>query len=610
MCGRHNSKTYFQPFLEAILSIGPAILIASLLLAMTLYSLTAFANPLTPLDMGREFSKAEPPCPYLMGLLDVSASDEQYREVYDFWDRMVAKKVIGGILKNSRPYSRGEVATALVDLDKKVSSGNITLSRIDQKRLAYLMRIFAFGSDETATVDLPDGQYHDDEYLLITQGESYRFGLSMEAGETIVNRKQSNTTRSEVASKSEANGRSGSSQQTGYVTLLRPTVTGQVKDNFAFYSDLKFYYLSGATFPDIPKTEAKVGQAGLDATTAALAISYAKFKLPWFELLLGKENLSWGPGRHGALLISDNSLPMNMVKLTAWYKQVKFQAFTSILGSGTCLPPCSGRQVGKKYMSGHRLEFNLWDKVSLGLCENVVYANRFETIYTNPFQIYAVTEIPSKIVEGESVSSPDNVLVSGDLDIFPLKNLEFYGELLLDDFYPNYGLRSPFNWGSKWGILLGFYYVNPFSIPDTDLRVEYTFINQYTYTHEPMDTTYTHYDAVIGHHIGADADDLFFDVRHWFTDKLRIAIGYELERHGEGEVNKPHPKDAPRDDEWEFLSGVTESTNSLSLGVFYAVVGRYFANVKYTVSWVKNVSNKLNENNTRHQFILNGSYRF
>ena len=530
-----------------------------------LHSLTAFANP----------------------LIDVSLSDGQYREVYDFLDRMVAKKAIGGILKNSRPYSRGEVATFLSALDKKVreaiprigvSSNDVRLSRIEQKHLAHLTRIFA--------VEKKDSQLNlrfDDEYLLQTQGETYRFGLSMEAGETVVNRNQSDTT-----------------QQTGYATLLRPTVTGQVKDNFAFYSDLKFYYLSGATFPNVPKTEARVGQAGLDATTAALAISYAKFKLPWFELLLGKENLSWGPGRHGALFISDNPLPMNMVKLSAWYKQIKFSAFTSILGS----------DFGKKYMSGHRLEFNLWDKVSLGICENVVYANRFETIYANPFQIYAVTEIPSKIVEGESVESPDNVLLSGDLDIFLLRDLEFYGELLMDDFYPNYGLRSPFNWGSKLGILLGFYYVDPFSIPDTDLRIEYTFVNQYTYTHDPMDTTYTHYDAVIGHHIGADADDLFIDVRHWFTDKLRVAIGYELERHGEGDVNKPHPKDAPRDDEWEFLSGVTESTNSLSLGLSYATIGRYFIDLKYTASWVKNVSNKLGENSTRHQFILEGSYRF
>ena len=236
----YNPKTYFQPFREAIpkdcfcllqfasclatlrasqlATVGFhllfSILIASLSLAMTLHSLTAFANP----------------------LIDVSLNDEQYREVYDFLDRMAAKKVIGGILKNSRPYSRGEVATTLVALNKKVSSGDVSFSRIERKRLAHLMRIFAFVSYETTTVDLPDAvarneaiyQYHrssvegnrgDFPYLLQTQGETYRFGLSLEAGETmvhessIVNRNQSDTTRS------EAEGRSGSSQQTGYATL-------------------------------------------------------------------------------------------------------------------------------------------------------------------------------------------------------------------------------------------------------------------------------------------------------------------------------------------------------------------------------------------------------
>jgi hypothetical protein len=212
-----------------------------------------------------------------------------------------------------------------------------------------------------------------------------------------------------------------------------------------------------------------------------------------------------------------------------------------------------------------------------------------------------------KSVGGESIVSPDNGLDSADIDILLLKNLEIYGELMIDDFQPEFGLRSPFHWASKWGILLGFYYIDPFSLPDTDIRVEYAFVNQYAYTHDPIDTTYTHYYSVIGHHIGADADDLFLDIRHRFTDKLQMALSYELERHGEGNVNKPHPKDAPWDEEWEFLSGVTESTNSLSLGLSYATIGRYFADLKYTASWVKNISNKLGENSTRHQLILNVS---
>ena len=132
-----------------------------------------------------------------------------------------------------------------------------------------------------------------------------------------------------------------------------------------------------------------------------------------------------------------------------------------------------------------------------------------------------------------------------------------------------------------------------------------------------MDTTYTHYGNVIGHRIGTDADNLFVDVQHWLTDKLQMAISYELQRHGEGDVNNPNPNTPIEENfpyiatkKWEFLSGITESTNSLSLGFSYAVIGRYFADVKYTISWIENVQNKLNEKGTRHQFILEGNYRF
>ena len=560
-----------------------------------LHFLTAFANP----------------------LIDVSLNDEldcfvPRNEVYDFIDRMVAKKAMGGIVKNTRPYSREEVATALVALTKKVDAGEVSLSDIERKRLTRLRHLFAA---DAAGRDEGKGDAHPDEYLLQTRGETYQFGVSLEAGEIYKTVSGGIDLRSCPSGASAGNwagacqnppypplpkGGKGGFRQTGYITLLRPTVIGQIKDSFAFYSDLKFYILTGARFPDIPKTEGVRAQPGADFYTAALTTSYGKFKLPWFELLLGRENLSWGPGRHGALLISDNPLPMDMMKLSAWYKWIKFHAFTGILGS----------DISKKYISGHRLEFNLWDKVSLGIAETMVTASRFDITFLNPLQIYTVTGMLPKSVEGKSIVSPDNALDSADIDILLKKNLEFYGELMIDDFQPEFGLRSPFHWGSKWGILFGLYYIDPFSLPDTDVRLEYVFVNQYAYTHDPMDTTYTHYYSVIGHHIGADADNLFVDVRHRFTDKLQMSVSYERERHGEGNVNKPHPKDAPWEEEWEFLSGVTESTNSVSLRLSYATIGRYFADLKYTASWVKNVSNKIGENNTRHQFILSGSYRF
>ena len=520
-------------------------------------------------------------------LVDISLNDEQYSEVYDFIDRMVAKKAICGIVKNTRPYSRGEVASALVSLVENVEKNRIFLSDIEHKQLKHLMYVFAEALPHRSSV------------------KEYQFDISLEIGEICKTASGDINLRNCPSGVSAGNWTDackmlGEERRTGSITLLRPTAIGQIRDSFAFYSDLKFYLLTGDRFPDMPKTEGVRKQPGADFYTAAFTSSYGKFKLPWFELLLGKENLNWGPGRHGALLISDNPLPIDMIKLIAWYKWIKFHAFTGILGSDT----------ENKYLSGHRLEFNLWDRISIGIGETIVHAQRLDFTFVNPFQIYTVAGMLPKSVGDESIISPDNGLDSADIDILLLKNLEFYGELMIDDFQPEFGLRSPFHWASKWGVLLGCYYIDPLSLSDTDVRAEYAFVNQYAYTHDPIDTTYTHFYHVIGHHIGADADNLFVDVRHRFTDKLQMAVSYELERHGEGNVNEPHSKDAPWEEEWEFLSGITESNSSLSLGFSYTSLGKYFTNIEYIYSRIKNAENQHGVNRTTQQLIISGSYRF
>jgi predicted porin len=181
---------------------------------------------------------------------------------------------------------------------------------------------------------------------------------------------------------------------------------------------------------------------------------------------------------------------------------------------------------------------------------------------------------------------------------------------MIDDYRPfSY---SPKNWGNKFGLLFGGYWVDPFRIPDTDLRLEYTFVNQYAYTHATKINAYTHFNSPIGHQIGTDADDLWLNLKHWFTPNFTVFLSYELERHGKGDVNIPHEgkKDARDDDEWEFLSGVTESTHSITLGASYNLIGKYSAALEYTHSWVKNAENQADVDKTKDQLILSGQYRF
>ena len=170
---------------------------------------------------------------------------------------------------------------------------------------------------------------------------------------------------------------------------------------------------------------------------------------------------------------------------------------------------------------------------------------------------------------------------------------------------------APFHhWDTKFGILGGIYLTDPFGLTDTDFHVEYTFINQYTYTHVNPVNVYKHFTSVIGHHIGADADNLWIQLRRRFTDKLETVFGYELERHGEGNVDKPHPADAPRDDVWTPLSGLTESEYRLMVGFNWVDIGHYSIYGEWSRIWRRNIANRQDINDTGNEIKANVLYRF
>jgi hypothetical protein len=179
---------------------------------------------------------------------------------------------------------------------------------------------------------------------------------------------------------------------------------------------------------------------------------------------------------------------------------------------------------------------------------------------------------------------------------------------MVDDLQLNEGMDVFRVWNSKYGLLVGGYWTDPFGLKDIDARIEYAFINQYAYTHKYDITRYTHEGYIIGHQIGTDADDLWFDIKRWVTDKFRVSFTYERERQGEGNVEKKHSVDGPRF--WEFLSGVTQATHLFSVGLSYISFGKYFVEVEYAHSRIKNADHKPGISRKGHRLIMKAENRF
>lgn len=504
------------------------------------------------------------------------------REAYEFVYRFLTKRMVEGIERGTLPLSRGEINNILLELKKKQENGAIHLSEVDKERLEALLAYF---SDELQQATEKNEGLKKRRHVLSLKGEQNLFSVDLSLLQESRTRK----------------GLSFSQKGTQYTTSILPSVYGQVRHDFAFSSTMAYRFLTGDFFADTFVDESRYSQYGRLANSlqnTANIDAYLLFKLPWFSMQIGKDNMRWGPGYHGTLLISEHPISWDMIKLTASYKPIKFSSFTAILG--TNIGTNSGG-TDKKYLSGHRIEGFLWNRIGLGLSEVVVYGDRFVPNYLNPITIYLIEA--DRIV----VYSPynDNELISGDIRI-SLSNIELYGELMVDDYNVGEGFHA---WDTKFGILGGIHLTDPFGFPDTDVFMEYVFINQYAYTNESPINIYRHYTSVIGHHIDSDADDFWAQLKHRFTDKLETTLTYELERHGEGDITKGIPP-TETGSTWAPLSGITQSEHSISVGLSYTHIGRYRLGMEYRNNWLKNLGNRRGKRASGQEITIEGAYRF
>jgi hypothetical protein len=511
-----------------------------------------------------------------------------HNEVCAFVKRLTARNLIEKRLDTTQPLPRREIAEALIEASEKHQSGQIELTDIEEKHLKYYQWLFG---DEIEALRPSFLSLAKKRHGITLEGEEYKIDFDFKA-------------KQEGAS---VNTSLGENRNTA-ITSTDVILLAQLGSHLGTSSTLSTHVLLGSTAYNPYETEL-IGGVHEEVKGILSTEGYIILNSPWMSLQWGFDGSWWGPGWHGALMLSDNSAPKDNLKLFGSYGPVKFSYFTAILRERTS-------EYHPKYMSAHRLEILPYPGIDIGFSEVMVFADRYELRYLNPF-------MPFQVLQTEDLKN--NALLGAYYDITLLPSIEFYGEVMVDDFQvpgmAGVGLLDGFRvWNSKYGILAGGYWVDPLGLSDTDVRMEYAFVNQYAYTHKYDITRYTHQGFVIGHWMGTDADDLWFDIKHWLTDKLRISLTYERERQGEGDVQKNHPLELPpgqpkpEDAEppkyWEFLSGITESIHSFSLGLSYASIGRYSLDTQYTYSRIENAGNELGIDGKEHQLIMKADYRF
>jgi hypothetical protein len=310
-------------------------------------------------------------------------------------------------------------------------------------------------------------------------------------------------------------------------------------------------------------------------------VSYFTLTYKYFHLLYGREYNQWGIGHQGNILLSTNSQMTDQIKLVIRYWRFKFTHITSFLQyiSQEARISMNSQPHIDNYWSGNRLEIDFGKGVQIGLSQAVVYGDRsLQLGYLNPLSFYKSME--------HYYGDRDNGALGIDMEWRILPGLKIFGEWFIDDITTT-KLGSNF-YGNKFAWQTGFFIVNPFSISDTDVLIEYVRIKPYVYSHTLQDyNKYKHYDTILGHYIGPNSDDIFIRLQKRFSKYLQIGLEYEYYRHGSnseeinfgGDPDRPHQEgdaiDAP------FLDGIRQTQKTYGGFISYEFIRNLIAEIHY-----------------------------
>jgi hypothetical protein len=509
--------------------------------------------------------------------------------VYKFLLRQQMRGLITDFHWGMLPLSRGDVARFLHTLEGRSSQ----LSNVDTKMLEDFETEFEFDMRRTvrnAKTFLPGFSF---STLLDNDRQKYLAAYQDSVASLFVDGFGSLSYRT------------GSGDSVGSADIflgeLGVRVRGTLYDRLGFYLQASNgQRLSGD--PNFGRldyrlkanTKFQSGGKYFDFTTG-----YLRYDVDWLNVTLGREQVLWGMGYGDRLILSDNTLPFDYGKIDLQYKSFHYSFLAgSLTGKDTL-----GNQVSSKYIATHRLEFDIFPRVRIGLSEMVIYSDRpVNFAYLNPLILLTSADRTA------DPSNTSNALIGIDLELLPIKDVRLSGTFLIDDLnfetlkYVGEDVRGNDN---KFGWQFGAQWTDAFGLSNLTVNSEYTRINPFVYSHRTDVNSYSHLDLPLGPLLQPNSDEWLLGFDCDVTYRLSLGGEIRFQRTGENILNSQgfiiynagsdilrgdgdgvHPN--------VFLEGQRVDRTLLSLSLQWQPVKQYFVELQYFHRFFKYVDSGRN----------------
>jgi hypothetical protein len=484
-----------------------------------------------------------------------------YHWAYEYLSQLRVRGYFDDLFVLNQPFTRGEVAEQLLILKSHIESGKRTPKQSDLPLIDRLMQEFSREMQELSSQQ---------------NRESIKFGTVLIPGfkKDLQDRTQFRGDYRAQACVSVGNHMTVTTAINFDQDLVHdPTYWGKKKWGYAVYAEQ----------------------------------GYAQIRLGRFHIRFGRDFIKWGSGRSGNLLISDYSRPMDFLSASGQFNSFRVSYFIANLDRMRLPDSLAVRyksDYANRYFAAHRVDLKLLKgKVNFGLSEAVLFGGpqrNLEFAYANPFISYF------GVVENDRVGYTDggkgNLFASTDFALFPIRNTELFGEILIDDLQVEKtgpgDLEPP-----EWGYLIGFHIADPFHWDGTNMWGEYIRITNRTYNAASAWEKSLNYNRPIGYFMGNDFDRWELNINRWLTKDLQIGLGFERIRRGEGRIEKEF--DTP----WmnytveegysePFPTGIVEKTNAGKIEILYQPSADWRAFLLARYSDIKNANNSLGVNDS------------
>jgi hypothetical protein len=275
-----------------------------------------------------------------------------------------------------------------------------------------------------------------------------------------------------------------------------------------------------------------------------------KFSAFNMEIAAQKSAMWWGSGYHGSMLLSNNAKPLKLVRLRT-VNNFRFPwvfAKVGTFGGNFFISKLEeDRVIPKPTFMGLRLEWSPIPCLAIGATRTDICGGKgrpklrlkdyWKIFVGRGDDEFSSTDI--KRTDTDQLASFDARFV---LPLSPeariASGLEVYGEWAGEDRFSFWENESP-------GFVAGFFLTDLFRDKGTDFRFEYAKNKPAWYIHgiynasDKSTLAYTYQGEIMGHHMGSDADDLFFRISKTiaflstpYFESVKIGAQLDMERHG------------------------------------------------------------------------------